>query len=772
MKNIFIEDYNKSKSEEIYISPSDIFQKATKSIPKEINYYELHSNEKNNLISKIAANHIYIIKLNDSLFTNLYNLSSLNLSHNIISEFPKKITNLKNLKYLNLSNNILSQIPSYLKDLSELEELYLSHNSISNISSTIQNFKNLKILDISYNKITYLPIEIGFIKELLELDIFNNYFTEIPSSICYLKNLKNIKLEWFEFLDPPQTSDMLDEDFILSLKTILKSLINQSKLYCDFSTFLLQLSQNIQNKIKDNSFNSFETEKADCFKYNSNDIFYALENEYLGVIKSLVESDDTNLKIKNQTGKTILYIAIQQGKKDIYDYLLSKINFRNISNPNIYIHKAIRIRNYNLLVKLYLMGADFNSIDEKANNCYHVLFSVFYKNFIQCAQIGNFLIKNNVKGINDLNLEHWGPIHIAAKYSSLECLKWIYSVNKELIKNNKETFNVNLKGKNDWTPLHLSLHSYKYNESILLIKMGSSLFDRTDDGKRVNNVTNNFFLTKMLNKKINNFYNKKYNDEFKGNKSKNINKKNIQDNNYSNLNNYKNVNHLTLESTKNEILLNSEYSLMERYQTLMILLLNNNPNEIESLIMDIFQQIKLINNKFAIIFIEICEMIEKFQLTSFLTFLTQLLKNSKSITENSFVSKQLEHTIKYLQLINQGKFMNYNFSKSIVNTENLLGNTIQFSEMNYSILSNNNRKNESSLKDDSIKKIEESILQNEDFFYEMNKSLNNEKKISYIANHSINEQGNFVKLEQKTISDNSDDNFEGKTIEQENEIGS
>ena len=211
---------------------------------------------------------------------------------------------------------------------------------------------------------------------------------------------------------------------------------------------------------------------------------------------------------------------------------------------------------------------------------------------------------------------------------------------------------------------------------------------------------------------------------------------------------------------------------MERYQTLMILLLNNNPNEIESLIMDIFQQIKLINNKFAIIFIEICEMIEKFQLTSFLTFLTQLLKNSKSITENSFVSKQLEHTIKYLQLINQGKFMNYNFSKSIVNTENLLGNTIQFSEMNYSILSNNNRKNESSLKDDSIKKIEESILQNEDFFYEMNKSLKNEKKISYIANHSINEQGNFVKLEQKTISDNSDDNFEGKTIEQENEIGS
>ena len=761
MKNIFIEDYNKSKSDEINISPSHIFQKATKSTPKEIYYYELNSNEKNNSISKISANHIYIIKLNDSIFSNLYNLSSLNLSHNIISEFPKKITNLKNLKYLNLNNNLLSQLPSYLKDLPELEELYLSHNSISNISSSIQNIQNLKILDLSYNKITYLPIEIGFIKELIELDIFNNYFTEIPSSICYLKNLKNIKLEWFEFLDPPQTSDMLDGDFILSLKNILKSLINQSKPYCDYSTFILQLSQNIQNKIKDNSFNSFETEKTECFKYNSNDIFYALENEYLGVIKSLIQSDDNNLKIKNQTGKTILYIAIQQGKKDIYDYLLSKINFRNISNPNIYIHKAIRTRNYNLLVKLYLMGADFNSIDEKANNCYHVLFSVFYKNFIQCAQIGNFLIKNNVKGINDLNLEHWGPIHIASKYSSLECLKWIFSVNKELIKNNKETFNVNLKGKNDWTPLHLSLHSYKYNESILLIKMGSSLFDRTEDGKRMKNITNNFFLTKMLNQKIERFYNKKYGDNNNENNNnqninKNINNNNIIENNDNSfIRNYKN---LAFESTRNEILLNSEYSLMERYHTLMLLNLNNNPNEIESIVMEIFQQIKIINSKFSIIFVEICQIIEKFQFTSFLNFLIQIQKNNNSIQENSFVSKQLNNTINYLKKINEDKFMTYNLYKSKVNTENLLGNTIQLYDLNNSMVS-------------IMKKNEESILQNEDFFYEMNKSINNEQRINYYNGNNDN-QGNFFKLEQKTISDNSENGEEIQTIEQENEIGS
>lgn len=313
MEEIFVEEYNKSKSDDIHIYPSNIFTKSAKS--SETNYYKLKSKQINNHILKLSVNHIYIIELDDSLFNNLKNLTSINLSNNLLYEINKNIINLKQLKYLNLNFNFISQIPSYLIELPELEELYLNHNTITLIGSSIQNLKKLKILDLSYNKISFLPTEIGFIRELLELDIYNNYYTEIPCSICYLNNLKNIKLEWFEFLDPQQTSDMLDEDFISFMKETFKSLINQSISYCDYSTFILKLSKNIQNKIKDNSFNSFETEKTECYKYNNNDIFYALENEYFGVIKSLVESNDDNLKTKNQTGKTILYIAIQQGKK-------------------------------------------------------------------------------------------------------------------------------------------------------------------------------------------------------------------------------------------------------------------------------------------------------------------------------------------------------------------------------------------------------------------------------------------------------------------------
>jgi hypothetical protein len=261
----------------------------------------------------------------------------------------------------------------------------------------------------------------------------------------------------------------------------------------------------------------------------------------------------------------------------------------------------------------------------------------------------------------------------------------------------------------------------------------------------------------MLNKKIERFYNKKYGDNNNENNNnqninKNINNNNIIENNDNSfIRNYKN---LAFESTRNEILLNSEYSLMERYHSLMLLNLNNNPKEVESIIMEIFQQIKIINSKFSIIFVEICQIIEKFQFTSFLNFLIQILNSNNSITENSFVSKQLNNTINYLKKINEDKFIKYNLYKSIVNTENLLGNTIQFYELNNSMLKN-----------------EESILQNEDFFYEMNKSINNEQKINYYNGNNDN-QGNFFKLEQKTISDNSDNGEEIQTIEQENEIGS
>ena len=102
--------------------------------------------------------------------------------------------------------------------------------------------------------------------------------------------------------------------------------------------------------------------------------------------------------------------------------------------------------------------------------------------------------------------------------------------------------------------------------------------------------------------------------------------------------------------------------------------------------------------------------------------------------------------------------MTYNLYKSKVNTENLLGNTIQLYDLNNSMVS-------------IMKKNEESILQNEDFFYEMNKSINNEQKINYYNGNNDN-TGNFFKLEQKTISDNSENGEEIQTIEQENEIGS
>ena len=96
--------------------------------------------------------------------------------------------------------------------------------------------------------------------------------------------------------------------------------------------------------------------------------------------------------------------------------------------------------------------------------------------------IGNFLFQIlSPKIINTRSLDRWGAIHIAIRRGGYRCLEWIINKNKIMKEANfnklvsshnnldignsikkvqtltqKKTFNLNLKGKEDWTPLHLS----------------------------------------------------------------------------------------------------------------------------------------------------------------------------------------------------------------------------------------------------------------------------------------------------------------------------
>ena len=123
---------------------------------------------------------------------------------------------------------------------------------------------------------------------------------------------------------------------------------------------------------------------------------------------------------------------MHQGRRDIYEFLLEKISIKKKESQNLHslLFRAIRMRNYPLVVKLHNLGISLDKLDEKGNNVFHILFSIFVNNYEQCAQIGNLLIEKEVPGYNSFNQDGWAPIHIAAKYSSYICFEWIDHINK------------------------------------------------------------------------------------------------------------------------------------------------------------------------------------------------------------------------------------------------------------------------------------------------------------------------------------------------------
>ena len=156
------------------------------------------------------------------------------------------------------------------------------------------------------------------------------------------------------------------------------------------------MSKNIQNYMEEEKNN--EESKSNEFNFNLKDVFYALNNNYFGVIKSFVNDNKDLIRAKDlYSGKNLLYLSIQQNKKKVYDYLISKIDFTTVINNSSILFRAIRSRNYELFLKLVNLGFSLETLDLKGNNVYHVLFSSFSKNYEQCVQIGNYLIKNKVE---------------------------------------------------------------------------------------------------------------------------------------------------------------------------------------------------------------------------------------------------------------------------------------------------------------------------------------------------------------------------------------
>ena len=644
--NTYQETINNPKKEKI-----KFFKDENEEKEENINYSELNCREKISKLKFLIVNNQNIIQINSKVYSYLNNLKSLDLSHNVIASITKKIVNLQYLKILNLSDNFISYIPPFLKDLKYLEELHLNNNKIELIPSSIQFFSSLKVLNISQNLIEKLPIELGLISNLENLSIDKNEFTEIPTTLCYLKNLKSLTLEWFEFLDPELPKIQKDKEVLFTLLNFLENRLMNSIMKIDFHTFIIKMSKNIQNFIEEEKNN--EESKSCELNFNLKDVFYALNNNYIGVIKSFVNNNKDLIRAKDlYSGKNLLYLSIQQEKKKVYDYLISKIDYDTVINNSSLLFRAIRSRNYELFLKLVKLGFSLETLDLKGNNVYHVLFSCFTKNVEQCTQIGNYLIDNKIPGYNTLNYDGWAPIHIAAKYSSYIAFEWIGYINKILESQKREVFDINLLGKNNYTAFHLTCSAYKYNECMILLNLGAKLLLRGSDGKLPKNTTYNFFLTKMLYMKEKElFYNKYILNNSENNKKGIKYKKQKISFTMDNCYDIKNENRNTIinsERSKPEIICqNEKFSLLEKYQILMTISLSNDKNEVFQIIQSIFKDINFKLKENLMIICDLLNLIQNYNLYEFYLELKKR-KNDGQI-KSVFLKREINKVILFLE---------------------------------------------------------------------------------------------------------------------------
>ena len=479
-------------------------------------------------IVNLEAKSLNIIKIHKTIYLNLPNLITIDMRENRLCKISKNFKLFKNLETLHLDNNQISYIPSFISEFTQLKTFTISNNILTSIPASIQYSTALKIVKFSNNKIDKLPIEFGQLKSLECLYLDCNYFSEIPTTLCYLRYLNEISFEWFEFLEPPfykVLKDTFGKTCINIIRDGLQEMIKNSILYCDFLTFIDKISskeknislinsdkssQNGNNNNINNILNPLRKNSKSPNKYNK--IIKAIENNYYGIIKSLLNTIDFEeyIKVKNEENKTSFYLTIHYKNEELISLFLSKIELTNFPVTHIYLHKAIRMRNPELVKKLISMGVNINATDDQGSSAFHILFDTFIKQFSRCALIGDFLLQKECS-VNPFNNDNWAPIHIAARKASKECLLWIISSNKKLRNENKEEFNLNLKGQNNWTPLHLTINFFRLDETVILLENGCDPFIRNINAKTPKKVCiGNYVFSKLISNYENIMLEKKY----------------------------------------------------------------------------------------------------------------------------------------------------------------------------------------------------------------------------------------------------------------------
>ncbi|EGC33072.1 roco8, ROCO family protein [Dictyostelium purpureum] len=135
----------------------------------------------------------------------LYNLESLNLSHNQLSNIPSSFSRLELLSKLNLNHNNFVNIPIPVYQLFNLEELSVSGNQLTSITDMIGQLRLLERIDLRNNKISKIPKELGLLVRLKSFNVSGyNKITELPPFLSTLPQLEVLEFNHDTVKSPPK----------------------------------------------------------------------------------------------------------------------------------------------------------------------------------------------------------------------------------------------------------------------------------------------------------------------------------------------------------------------------------------------------------------------------------------------------------------------------------------------------------------------------------------------------------------------------------------